>query len=217
MNESERALRATVAREATDAQWQFFLDFCERRGLDPYTRQAHWTRQGVITGIDGFRALAERTGEYRPGETRYDEVDGALIAAHVTVYRRIAGEWHPLTESAYMAEYAAASPLWRKMPRVMCAKVAEARALRRMFPSVLSGLYERAEMDQATDAQAPTQPTTPAPSPARRYADGVIAEISASPADREAILERHRDKLARLQERHPGMYAEVVATGVSHD
>lgn len=145
-------IRNTIARGANDHELQHFLEVCFARGLDPFTRQVHWTRQGIILGIDGFRAQAERTGRYRPGDTRleYDD-NGKLVAAYVTVYRlHDDGMWHALTESAFLEEYAAPhNPQWRKMPRVMLAKCAEARAIRRAFPSLLSGLYSREEMDQA--------------------------------------------------------------------
>lgn len=213
--EQEQALRAVVARDATDAQWKFFCDFCTRRGLDPYTRQVHWTRQGVITGIDGFRALAERSGEYRPGETRYDVEDGKLLAAHVTVYRRYGDEWHPLSESAYLEEYKAASPLWVKMPRVMLAKVAEARALRRAFPSVFSGVYAAEEMDQAQKEEK-----TPPPAPAKvskgaqgaqAFADGVIAELAACTTVEGvgAVLAAHEAKLHKLRDAYGTIHADV--------
>lgn len=145
-------IRNTIARGASDHELSHFLEVCFARGLDPFTRQVHWTRNGIILGIDGFRAQAERTGRYRPGETRldYDEA-GKLVAAYVTVYRlHDDGMWHALTESAFLEEYAAPhNPQWRKMPRVMLAKCAEARAIRRAFPTLLSGLYSKEEMDQA--------------------------------------------------------------------
>ncbi len=146
-------LKQTVARGASDAQLALFLEVCRARQLDPFTRQVHWTPQGIICGIDGFRAIADRTERYVPGPTQY-EMDGAsLVAAHVTVRKAVGGTWHDITESAYLVEYAGGSPIWRKMPRVMLAKCAEARALRRAFPADLSGLYAPEEMDQAESDQ----------------------------------------------------------------
>ncbi len=143
-------IRNTVARGASDAQLALFLQVCATRQLDPFTRQVHWTPQGIIAGIDGLRAIADRTDRYVPGPTAYEtDAQGALVAAHVTVRKLVAGAWHDITESAFLAEYLGRTPIWKAMPRVMLAKCAEARALRRAFPSDLSGIYAQDEMDQA--------------------------------------------------------------------
>jgi phage recombination protein Bet len=143
-------IRNTVARGANDSQLALFLQVCKTRGLDPFSRQVHWTSQGIIVGIDGLRAIADRTDRYVPGNTNLEmDGDGRIVAAHVTVKKLVAGSWHEITESAYMAEYSGRSPIWTKMPRVMLSKCAEARALRRAFPSDMSGLYSQEEMDQA--------------------------------------------------------------------
>lgn len=143
-------LKRTVAKGASDDEFALFIQLCKARGLDPFCRQIHYTRNGTITGIDGFRVIAERTGHYCPGDTHYiEDKDGNLIAAQVSVRKQVGNEWFTVTETAYLNEYKASTPIWQKMPRVMVAKCAEARALRRAFPAELSGLYATEEMDQA--------------------------------------------------------------------
>ena len=160
--EQIETIKQTVARGATDAQLALFLQVCKSRSLDPFTKQVFYTPQGIIVSIDGFRAIAERTGCYAPGPTRYEYDDQKnLIAAYVAVKKLVAGVWHEVEESAFYEEYRGSSPIWKKMPRVMLAKCAEARALRRAFSSDLSGLYSPEEMDQAQrDEQSAPAPRT---------------------------------------------------------
>ena len=150
--EQVETIKATVARGASDAQLALFLQTCKSRSLDPFTKQVYFTPQGIIVSIDGLRAIAERTGAYAPGPTRYEYDDAkALAAAYVTVKKLVGGSWHEVEESAFIEEYRVSSPIWKKMPRVMLAKGAVARALRRAFSSDLSGLYAAEEMDQARE------------------------------------------------------------------
>lgn len=153
-------LKRTVAKGATDDEFALFIQLCKTRGLDPFCRQIHFTKNGTITGIDGFRVIAERTGKYLPGNTEYiEDASGNLLAARVTVRKWHNDQWHDLTETAYLSEYRAGTPIWQKMPRVMLSKCAEARALRRAFPCELSGLYAAEEMDQANHPEpAATRP-----------------------------------------------------------
>jgi phage recombination protein Bet len=151
-------IRNTVARGANDAQLALFLQVCKSRNLDPFVKQVYFTPQGIIVSIDGFRSIAERTGCYAPGPTRYEYDDAkVLVAAYVTVRKLVAGTWFDIEESAFYEEYRGSSPIWKKMPRVMLAKCAEARALRRAFSSDLSGLYAPEEMDQA-QREEPARP-----------------------------------------------------------
>lgn len=150
--EQVETIKQTVARGASDAQLALFLQTCKSRGLDPFTKQVYFTPQGIIVSIDGLRAIAERTGTYAPGPTRFEYDDkGNLVAAHVTVRKLVAGTWFDLEESAYLEEYMGSSPIWKAKKRVMLSKCAESRALRRGWSSELSGLYESSELDQARE------------------------------------------------------------------
>lgn len=179
-------IKQTVAKGATDAQLALFLQTCKSRGLDPFTKQVYFTPQGIIVSIDGFRAIAERTGAYAPGPTRYEyDANGGLVAAYVTVKKLVAGTWHEVEESAFYEEYRGGSPIWKKMPRVMLAKCAEARALRRAFSSDLSGLYAAEEMDQAQRDEVPvgrgsTVEVAPVTRPSGALQEA-IARIESSP------------------------------------
>lgn len=159
-------IKENVAKNASNVQLQFFLEVCARRGLDPLLRQIHWTPRGIIVAIDGLRLIAKRTGKYRPGATKHilDE-NGKLERVEATVWQLFtypdgSHDWHEVTEEATLKEYIASTPTWNKMPRVMLAKCAEARALRRAFPDEMGGLYAESEMDQANnnpEAEAPKQ------------------------------------------------------------
>jgi phage recombination protein Bet len=96
-----------------------------------------------------------------------------ISRAIVTLYKQDdRGEWHPVVGEAWWDEHAAIedewawndekgkrlptgakslSASWKKMPRLMIAKCAEAQALRKGWPEDLGGLYEQAESAGAWD------------------------------------------------------------------
>ena len=180
-------IKQTVARGANDAQLALFLQTCRSRGLDPFVKQVYFTPQGIIVSIDGLRAIAERTGAYAPGATRYEyDENKNLVAAFVSVKKYVNGTWFDVEESAFYEEYRGTSPIWKKMPRVMLAKCAEARALRRAFSSDLSGLYAAEEMDQAQRDERPVEVTVlPAADAGRDYS--VAADAIRNATDLDAL------------------------------
>lgn len=160
-------MKQTVAKDTTDLELQLFLHQCERTGLDPFNRQIHaikrWhssQKKQVMTmqvGIDGFRVIAARPGDYAPGREptfTYDP-DGEVISATAYGWKCVKGKWFEVSATAFYDEYVqltkAGKPnrMWGKMPRVMLAKCAEAQMLRKVNPQDLSGLYTHAEMMQA--------------------------------------------------------------------
>lgn len=184
-------IKRTIAKGATDDELKLFLAQCERTGLDPFDRQIYfikrkqkdkktgqWIEVGQTqTSIDGFRVVAERTGEMDGQDVAWCDETGLWcdvwlkktppFAARVIAYRK--GCSHGFPAIARFDEYAQTfqdgnlSGLWGKMPANQIAKCAEALALRKAFPKQLSGLYTREEMGQAENTssyvvEAPSQP-----------------------------------------------------------
>jgi phage recombination protein Bet len=208
-------LKRTVAKGASDADLALFLEFCRARSLDPFTKQVHWTQQGIICGIDGFRAIADRTGAYVPGPTTYEtDEKGALVAAHVTVRKHVAGQWFDICESAYLSEYQGRSPIWRDKPRVMLAKCAESRALRRAFPSQLSGMYAPEEMDRAAEPRdvTPAPVAAPAQPVSRRSGQpsAPVPVVAAPPAPAPAEVIATATVIVEQAEEHDAATGEVA-------
>lgn len=166
-------IKSQIAPKATDNELKLFLYQAKRTGLDPLTRQIYaihryHSQQGkdvmtIQTSIDGFRVIAERSGDYAGQDEplfNYDE-SKKLISAKVTVYRFRGEVRYPAAVGiAFWSEYVQTNKegkpagLWVKMPHTMLSKVAEALALRKAYPQDLSGLYTVDEMQQADNVKA---------------------------------------------------------------
>lgn len=151
-------IKRTVAKDATDTELQLFLYTAKRTGLDALTKQIHFVKRAgqmtIQTGIDGYRAIAERTKTLAGiDDAIYDsETNQHPNKATVTVWRNVNGQKVGFTASARWTEYAPQGNqafMWNKMPYLMLGKCAEALALRKAFPHDLSGLYTHEEMAQA--------------------------------------------------------------------
>lgn len=126
-------IRSTIAKDANQIEFNLFMEMMQARGLNPLLRHAYCfifhkdkadKRQMVIVvSREGQRAIAERTGAYRPDERAPRFVsdpaakDAAtnplgLISAEVSVYKHSHGEWFPVTEVAYWDEYAPIKEGW---------------------------------------------------------------------------------------------------------
>lgn len=159
-NDQIQLIKTQIAPKATDNELQLFLAQAKRTGLDPMTRQIYCIhrysdgkqKMTIQTSIDGFRVIAERSGDYAgQSEPIFEQENGKLSCCKVTVYRFRGDVRYPAAVGvAYWSEYVPNDKfMWNKMPHTMLAKVAEALALRKAYPQDLSGLYTTEEMNQS--------------------------------------------------------------------
>ena len=176
-DEQRKIIRQTIAKEASEIEFEYFMTTCERSGLDPLKGQIYLGKRKnsdtnaiermPVTKIDGFRSIAERSKKYAGQIGPFWSEDGVNWlevwlkptpppAAKVQVIRHDFKE--PMTAVARYETYKQTyfkdgqtrlGPVWTKMPDLMLAKCAEALALRRAFPDELGGLYTSDEMGQA--------------------------------------------------------------------
>jgi len=170
---------ALGVKDLSDQELQLFALVARHTGLDPFTKQIYAIkRSGRVshqTGIDGYRSVAERTGQYAGSdEATYEDCDCGLAPkghpklARVVVHRILAGghivdqvgiaRWHEL----YPGD-GDAGQMWRKGPFNQLAKCAEANGLRKAFSRVLGGVYISEEMQGAQTIEGEAREVGPAP------------------------------------------------------
>lgn len=126
-------IRRTVAADTTPDEFNMFIEIAKRAGLDPFRRQLYCLvynkdkedkrKVAFITGIDGFRAVAARNGDYRPDDAEPEFVTDeaakdsetnpqGFVKATVKAYKRHGTEWHPVVGVAYWNEFAPLKEIW---------------------------------------------------------------------------------------------------------
>lgn len=214
-------VRRAICIGATDVELEFFLATCKRVGLDPFARQIWfikrpqktlnargdevWADVGrPETSIDGYRTIAERTGEYEGQDSMlwYDDkgkshdvwiAEGPPHAAKATLFRK--GFRQPLTNVALFREFCpkyknGKSPeMWLKMAANQIAKCSEAGGFRRSFPRDLSGLVTDTEMEHVDAANAGGYIAPPVSTPQLAAAQVPTRPSVSVPADVEPKAE----------------------------
>lgn len=212
-----------VSNDVTQADLAIFLTQSKRTGLDPFSRQIYMigrkqktangyeTKQTIQVGIDGLRAIAHRVAQqchevFSMSDTLWADKTGVWhdvwlspeppSAAKVSV-KRGGGVFSAV---AIFKEYAPIyngklSGMWATKPALMIAKCAEALALRKAFPSDMSGIYTDDEMSRAEDVSAPT-----------------VVETS---AQQQAETISHRRPQISTQEQREQIFAMLAEAGIS--
>lgn len=202
---------------STRDEFDLFIETCRMTGLNPIVKQIYPMKSGgknpklsIVVGIDGYRLIAQRTGEYdgqdgpfwcgEDGIWRDVWVSKAPpLAAKVVVYRSgvnrgftgIANyDAYVQTSKNWDTNQVGPNPMWTKMPANQLAKCAESLALRKAFPAQMSGIYTEEEMGQSQNGeQVAVADTRP-----RKAAPAAIA----APANAVAPHETHEDWKERV-------------------
>ena len=173
-------IKGTIAKGASDDELRLFIQVCKGAQLNPFMKQVflvpRWdARAGKETraiqvSIDGFRAIAEGSGSYAGNEdAKFDgekEIDTdkskikVPLTAFVIVYKIVQGVRYEFTATARWDEYYPGPKngfQWHIRPYLMLGKCAEALALRKAFPKLLSGMYAQEALDQSAGENTEAQ------------------------------------------------------------
>jgi phage recombination protein Bet len=151
-------IKATVARNCTDTEFELLMYLAAQYHLDPIRKQIWAVKYGnapasIFTGRDGFLEIAHRSGQFDGMESGIRE-EGDEIIGWCKVYRKDMS--HAFYVEVFLEEYQKPVPMsgkpgtWQTMPKVMIQKVAESSCLRRAFS--VSGLYCPEEMPDSGGA-----------------------------------------------------------------
>jgi len=153
-----------IPNGAPSAQIALFAQVCKSRNLSPFNKEIYLVGYGgnysIIVGIDGFRAIANRTGLLcGMDEPQFDKKGNGVfktiadfganekpLSCTVTVYKMVGGVRCPFTHTASFKEFSSGKQKWASMPFQMIAKIAEAFALRKAFGGEFEGIRSEDEL-----------------------------------------------------------------------
>lgn len=154
-----------ICPTATDQEAYTFMQLCNARGLNPFTKEAYLIKYGgsanMVVGKDAFTRKAEDHPSFDGFEAGIIVQSGDNIERRQGCFKtkdeKILGGWSkvyrsdrtkPYTNEVTMEEYSSGKSNWMKMPATMIRKVALVQSLREAFPSELGGCYDSSEMGE---------------------------------------------------------------------
>lgn len=141
-------IKAKVAPNCTNTEFELLMYMAQRYNLDPLLRQIWAVKFGdspaqIYAGRDGFLEIAHRSGHFNGMKSwcEYDENQKPLKGKCI-VWRN--DMEHPFETEVLFKEYSTGKNLWVSKPSVMIVKVAESMCLRKAFS--VSGIYSPEEV-----------------------------------------------------------------------
>lgn len=180
----QRILRRTKYAHLTEDQFELLIVVCQKKGLDPWlshvyatTRPAHGRSELIVLAtIEGLRELAASTKEYghqlgpfwcgidRKWRRGWVEKEPPVLARVGVVKKGQSmafwgvAKWEEAAIKSFGPDgKSVLDEAWARMPSFMLAKVAEAMALRKAFPSKIGGLYIPGEIPLNTGSSPKTR------------------------------------------------------------
>lgn len=176
LEQLREVIRRTVAKDATDAEFEWFLYLCKQYGLDPFRKEIFLAKDqdgkvDVITSRDGYLKVAMADPNFR-GLISFTVREGdefAIDAQNYTVHHRFGAKRGKILGAWARADHAKRNPViayvdfqeyynpksraWQRYPSAMIQKVAEVFVLRRQFN--ISGLVAQEELGYDLSDEVP--------------------------------------------------------------
>lgn len=146
-----------------------YIAICHYRGLNPFLKECYLIKYGekspaqIVVSRDAYLKQAEESERFNGMESgiiilRNNEIveevgcfyleSDTLLGGWAKVYHK--GQNYPMIVRVRLQDYEKNSNTWKEYKAQMINKVAESQALRKAFPSKLSGLYTKEEMDDTS-------------------------------------------------------------------
>ncbi len=152
-NEKIDLIKAKIAPDCTDSEFELLMYMANTYGLDPLLRQIWAVKRNantpalIFAGRDGMLAIAHRSGHFDGMQSGvvYEGTgkDKKPVSAWCEIWRN--DMTHSFKTDVPFSEYNTGYSVWKTNPSAMILKVAESVCLRKAFS--VSGLYCPEEID----------------------------------------------------------------------